>query len=90
MDHVDGRISTRESSGSDSAPAIARSAASPGSNAWEQYYVQASRRRRSARQGRRSLREEKRRRRWRERMGLGLSALLVAAMTVAFYFVLTR
>jgi hypothetical protein len=34
------------------------------------------------------LRIEKRRRRLRERVGIGLSAMLVGAMTLAFYLVL--
>ena len=57
--------------------------------AWQDYYQKASIRRRS-RGGRRHLREEKRRRRWRERIGISLSALLVACMTGAFYVVLMR
>ena len=57
--------------------------------AWQDYYQQASLRRR-ARGGRRHLREEKRRRRLRERIGIGLSALLVAGMTWRFYLVLMR
>lgn len=89
MDHVDGGTATHGASGSGSAPPVARGSVPPGSNAWESYYSQASRRRRSAR-GRRSLREEKRRRRLRERLGLGLSALLVVGMTMIFYLVLSR
>jgi hypothetical protein len=57
--------------------------------AWQNYYQQASLRRR-ARGGRRHLRDEKRRRRFRERLGLSLSALLIAGMTGAFYLVLMR
>jgi hypothetical protein len=58
-------------------------------SAWETYYREASRRR-HARGGGRHLREEKRRRRTRERLGIGVSALLVAGMTAIFYFVLSR
>ena len=54
---------------------------------WDSYYKEASRRRRAAGGGR-NLRVEKRRRRWRERVCIGLSALLVGAMTLAFYLVL--
>ena len=56
-------------------------------SAWDDYYKEASRRRRAGGGGR-QLRVEKRRRRWRERVGVGLSALLVGAMTLAFYLVL--
>ncbi len=58
-------------------------------SAWEAYYRDASRRRR-AHGGRQGLREEKRRRRWRERLGIGISALFVTALTAVFYAVLTR
>jgi hypothetical protein len=58
-----------------------------GDGAWSKYYREAARRRR-ARGGQRQLREEKRRRRLRERVGLSLSALLVAGMTAIFYLVL--
>lgn len=54
---------------------------------WEAYYREASRRRR-ANGGDRNLRVEKRRRRFRERLGIGISAVLVGAMTLAFYLVL--
>jgi len=57
--------------------------------AWETYYREASRRRRS-RGGRTQLREEKRRRRIRERLGIGISTLFVTALTAVFYVVLTR
>ena len=60
---------------------------SPAQSAWDEYYRQASRRRR-ANGGDRSLRVEKRRRRLRERVGIGISAVLVGAMTLAFYLVL--
>ena len=63
------------------------SAVSPAMSAWDDYYKKASRRRRVS-GGSRQLRVEKRRRRWRERVGIGLSALLVGAMTLAFYIVL--
>ena len=56
-------------------------------SAWESYYKEASRRRRAGAGGR-HLRIEKRRRRLRERLGIGFSALLVGAMTLAFYLVL--
>jgi hypothetical protein len=62
---------------------------SPASSTWEAYYQQASRRRRSH-GGRHQLRAEKRRRRFRERLGIGISALVVGGMTLAFYLVLTR
>lgn len=83
MDHVDGDIP------GDGSGAGTRDVTQPTSSAWERYYAQASRRRRSH-HSRRRLREEKRRRRLRERIGLGLSALLVAGMTMIFYLVLTR
>jgi hypothetical protein len=57
--------------------------------AWEEYYRQASLRRRGH-HGRRHLREEKRRRRLRERIGLTISAFVVGGMTLFFYLVLTR
>lgn len=60
---------------------------SPAMSAWDDYYKKASRRRRVSGGGR-QLRVEKRRRRLRERVGIGLSALLVGAMTLAFYIVL--
>lgn len=62
-------------------------AVSPTQPTWDNYYKQASRRRRAA-GGTRNLREVKQRRRWRERIFIGLSALLVGAMTLAFYLVL--
>ena len=62
-------------------------AVSPVLPTWDSYYKQASRRRRAA-GGTRNLREAKQRRRWRERVSIGLSAVLVGAMTLAFYFVL--
>jgi hypothetical protein len=64
-------------------------AVSPAVSDWARYYKEASRRRRAA-GGRNHLRLEKRRRLLRERLGIGLSALLVGAMTLAFYLVLTR
>jgi len=70
-------------------PADAETAAgmSPSQVAWEAYYREASRRRREA-GGYRNLRLEKRRRRFRERLGIGISAVIVGAMTLAFYLVL--
>ena len=59
-------------------------------DAWEEYYRQASKRRRGTHQGRRRLREEKRRRRMRERLGIAISAMLVSGMVLVFYLVLTR
>jgi predicted membrane-bound mannosyltransferase len=70
-----------------SANANSSGAVSPAMSAWDDYYRAASRRRRQAGGGR-QLAVEKRRRRWRERIGLGLSALVVGAMTAVFYFVL--
>jgi hypothetical protein len=61
----------------------------PTSSTWDAYYRDASRRRR-AHGGRHQLRIEKRRRRLRERIGIGISAFMVGAMTLAFYLVLTR
>jgi hypothetical protein len=58
-------------------------------DAWEEYYRQASLRRRGH-HGRRHLREEKRRRRLRERLGIAISAAVVGGMTLFFYLVLTR
>jgi hypothetical protein len=60
---------------------------SPAVSAWDEYYRQASRRRR-ANGGDRSIRVETRRRQIRERLGIGISAVLVSAMTLAFYLVL--
>jgi hypothetical protein len=60
---------------------------SPTVAAWEAYYKEASRRRRAA-GGDRYIRVEKRRRQWRERIGIGLSALFVGALTLIFYLVL--
>jgi hypothetical protein len=60
---------------------------SPAGTTWDEYYKDASRRRRAAGGGR-HLREEKRRRRFRERLGIGVSAALVGAMTLIFYLVL--
>ena len=61
----------------------------PTSSTWEAYYRDATRRRR-AHGDRHDLRIQKRRRRLRERIGIGISALVVGAMTLAFYLVLTR
>ncbi len=58
-------------------------------DAWEEYYRQASLRRR-AHHGRRHLRDEKRRRRLRERISLALSAVVIGGLTLAFYLVLTH
>jgi hypothetical protein len=60
---------------------------SPTISAWDEYYREASRRRRAA-GGDRQFRVEKRRRLWRERIGIGLSAVLVGTMTMIFYLVL--
>ena len=68
-------------------PGIASTGLSPAQARWEAYYREASRRRR-ANGSDRSLRVEKRRRRIRERLGIGISAILVGAMTLAFYLVL--
>ena len=70
-------------------PAAAATAAgmSPSQAAWDTYYREASRRRREA-GGYRNLRLEKRRRRFRERLGIGISAILVGAMTLVFYMLL--
>jgi hypothetical protein len=70
--------------------AVARPATtglSPAVSGWDAYYKDASRRRRAAGSGR-NLREVKRRRRVMERVSIGLSALLVGAMTLVFYLVL--
>jgi len=69
------------------AAAGATTGLSPAQSAWDSYYKEASRRRRAGGGGR-QLRVEKRRRQLRERLGLGISALLVSAMTLAFYLVL--
>ena len=68
-------------------PSLTASGLSPAMSAWDDYYKQASRRRRAGGGGR-HLRVEKRRRRWRERLGIGVSAALVGAMTLIFYLVL--
>lgn len=60
---------------------------SPSQAAWDIYYREASRRRREA-GGYRNLRQEKRRRRFRERLGIGISAVLVGTMTLIFYMLL--
>ena len=65
----------------------ASSGISPAVSTWDTYYKEASRRRRASGGGR-HLRIEKRRRRLRERVGLGLSAVLVGAMTLIFYLLL--
>jgi hypothetical protein len=62
-------------------------AVSPVLPTWETYYKEASRRRRAA-GSTRDLRVAKQRRRWRERLSIGLSVLLVGAMTFGFYLVL--
>jgi hypothetical protein len=56
-------------------------------SAWDTYYKDASRRRRAS-GGNHNLRLEKRRRRFRERVSIGISALLVGAMTMIFYLLL--
>jgi hypothetical protein len=58
-------------------------------DAWDNYYKQASRRRRAS-GGSRQIREDKRRRRIRERIGLAISAALVGGLMLIFYMVLTR
>jgi hypothetical protein len=60
---------------------------SPAQSTWDDYYKEAARRRRAASTGH-DLRVEKRRRRLLERLGIVVSALLVGAMTLAFYLVL--
>ena len=60
---------------------------SPATSAWDSYYKDASRRRRAA-GGNHNLRLEKRRRRFRERISIGISALVVGAMTMVFYLLL--
>jgi hypothetical protein len=60
---------------------------SPTLDTWDSYYKEASRRRRRTGGGR-QLRVEKRRRRLRERVGIGLSTMLVGAMTLIFYLLL--
>jgi hypothetical protein len=60
---------------------------SPAMSAWDTYYKDASRRRRAS-GGNHNLRLEKRRRRFRERISIGISALLVGAMTMIFYLLL--
>ena len=68
----------------------ATAASVPASTSWEAYYKEASRRRRATGGASHHLRAEKRRRRFRERLGIGISALFVGGMTLAFYLVLTR
>ena len=70
-------------------PVRTNAGVSPATSAWDSYYKEASRRRRAA-GGFRNLRVEKRRRRLRERLGIGISAVLVGAMTLIFYLVLAR
>ena len=86
---MDGRIE-----GSSEAPRASTGGAPPASepfsSAWDAYYKQAARRRRAGGSQTRQLREEKRRRRWRERLGIGLSALVVGGLTMIFYLVLSR
>jgi hypothetical protein len=60
---------------------------SPAMSAWDTYYKEASRRRRAG-GGDRHLRAEKRRRRFRERIGIGISTLVVGMMTLIFYLML--
>ena len=60
---------------------------SPATSAWDTYYKDASRRRRAA-GGNHNLRLEKRRRRFRERVSIGISAMVVGAMTLVFYLLL--
>ena len=57
--------------------------------AWENYYREASRRRREM-GGYRQLRDAKRRRMIRERVGLAVSTAVVLGLTLVFYVVLTR
>ena len=63
------------------------STVAPATSAWDSYYKDASRRRRAA-GGNHNLRLEKRRRRFRERISIGISALVVGAMTMVFYLLL--
>jgi hypothetical protein len=71
-----------------SAPAPGRTTGlSPAVSGWEAYYKEASRRRRAA-GGDRYIRVEKRRRRWRERIGIGISALFVGTLMLVFWLVL--
>ena len=60
---------------------------SPAMSAWDTDYKDAWRRRRAS-GGNHNLRLEKRRRRFRERISIGISALLVGAMTMIFYLLL--
>ena len=69
-------------------PATATAAAT--STSWDAYYKEASRRRRAKGGASHWLRAQKRRRRLRERLGIAISAVIVGAMTLAFYLVLTR
>lgn len=71
----------------DRGPTRVTTGISPAVESWDAYYKEASRRRRAAGGGR-HLRVEKRRRRLRERVGIGLSAALVGAMTLIFYLLL--
>jgi hypothetical protein len=66
---------------------LASAALPPTASAWENFYREASRRRR-ANGGYRNLRVEKRRRRMRERLGVGISALFVGGLTMLFYLLL--
>jgi hypothetical protein len=72
----------------ESTPGTTPAAVSPAAlSAWDEYYRAASRRRRAG-SGRQNLRVVKRRRLLRERVGISLAALLVGALTMAFYLVL--
>jgi hypothetical protein len=73
--------------GGTDANASSPAALSPAMSAWDEYYREASRRRRQS-GGDRHLHIEKRRRQLRERFGIGLSALVVGVMTAIFYFIL--
>ena len=72
----------------ESTPATTVTVVSPTAlSAWDEYYRAASRRRRTG-GGRQNLRIVKRRRILRERLGISVAALLVSALTMAFYLVL--
>lgn len=81
------QVQDQSSPDSGSTPAPEATGASPAEPTWDAYYKEASRRRRAA-GGVRNFRVEKRRRRIRERLVMGLSLVLVGAITTAFYMVL--
>ena len=59
-------------------------------DAWDNYYKDASRRRRATGVGRNQLRDAKRKRRIRERAALAGSAVLLAGLMLLFYYVLSH